>query len=104
VTVIADIDYSKLPENVRYPVRAYIESGREPGDFLTAVICNDLHHALSFADHDNLAKLKTIVQFFYTQAPTFCWGDAKKFAFWTDRGGLHGHLPMPDFDLIAEEA
>jgi len=50
-------------------INQYIENGIEPGDFLTAVICNDLREACGRADDENLANLPAFVGYFHSRAP-----------------------------------
>lgn len=43
----------KVPHYMREGVREYVAVGRPPGDFLRAVLENNLHHAALRADKDN---------------------------------------------------
>jgi len=63
-------------------IREYIEKGRLPGSFLTAVICNDLSQACLHADQENLRNLPAFVHYFYWNAPSPCWGSADKVKDW----------------------
>ena len=83
-----NIDYSRLPEHMREGTRAYIEEGRLPGDFLQAVICNNLADAVGRADHINKHLLPEWVLFFYNEVPRGCWGSKDKMRQWiADRSG-----------------
>lgn len=46
-----------VPERMMPGIRRYIDHGNKPGNFLSAVIQNNLHDALSFADYENLKNL-----------------------------------------------
>ena len=46
-----------IPEHMHGALIRYFESGRRPGDFLTAVLAGDLFEAVSRADTGNLAAL-----------------------------------------------
>ena len=59
-------------------VRRYVDHGIEPGDFLSAVICNDLKAAVAHADDGNMANLPAFVGYFYNEAPQGCWGSNAK--------------------------
>lgn len=47
------LDYTRLPVHIRGGAKRYIEHGVRPGSFLTAVIRNDLIHAMRYADDIN---------------------------------------------------
>ena len=79
-----DIDYGRLPRHLQGGVKRYIEQGVPPGDFLTAVITNNLHLAISHADSTSLAALPDIVRFFYNESPGGCWGTHEKMKKWIE--------------------
>lgn len=85
-----DIDYGRLPSHIRSGVQVYIETGRLPGDFLQAVICNDLSRAFGHADEINRDRLYDIVGFFHNEAPGPCWGSLEKMHAWAAQDGLAG--------------
>jgi hypothetical protein len=60
----------------------YVFHGINPGDFLTAIICNDLFEALSCADETNINKLRAYGIFFYNHVPSACFGSAEKMEQW----------------------
>ena len=75
-----------IPERMMPAIDRYITQGISPGTFLTAVICNNLHDALSRADDENLQNLPAFVAYFYNNAPAPCWGSPAKMKKWiTDR-------------------
>ena len=76
------INYDRLPEHIRGGVKRYIEDKIPPGDFLTAVICNNLKESFGRADETNIAHMFDIVSFFYNEAPSGCWGSKKKMNDW----------------------
>lgn len=81
------INYEKLPEHLRQGVKLYIERGIPPGDFLRAVISNNLSESFARADIINKNRMFDIVSFFYNEAPASCWGSEKAFKDWINRGG-----------------
>jgi hypothetical protein len=81
-------DWNLLPERMHGGVRRYIEQGIPPGDFLTAVISNDLCEACGRADEENQHLLFEYVKFFYCHAPQECWGSQEKYKAWVQHGGL----------------
>lgn len=80
--VTFDGEYAAIPQHMQAALRRYVVEGLKPGDFLTAVICNDLRNAVGRADADNLPLLKTYVQWFYNIAPGSCWGSREHMDEW----------------------
>jgi hypothetical protein len=60
----------------------YINEHILPGDFLQAVIRNDLAQATGRADETNLRVLPAFVAFFYNEAPSGCWGSRQALQRW----------------------
>lgn len=83
------INYSMIPDHCRDGLRRYVEKGQIPGDFLQAVICNDLVLAASRADYINQQCLQDYARFLYN-APAGCWGSMEKMRRWAEAGGLEG--------------
>jgi hypothetical protein len=81
-----DINYGRLPPHLQGGVRRYIEEGIPPGDFLTAVITNNLRLAVGHADSTSLAALTDIVRFFHNESPSGCWGTPEKMKLWMETG------------------
>ena len=103
-----DINYERLPPHLQGGVQRYIEQGVPPGDFLTAVITNDLFLATSHADSTSLAALRDIVRFFYNESPSRCWGTPEKMKTWI-KAGYKKHAeffqyvkPAPDLVEVAK--
>lgn len=53
-----------------------------PGDFLCAIIKNDLRDACARADDTNRFLLWNYCNFFYNYAPSPCWGSPAHFEDW----------------------
>ncbi len=82
------IDYSLVPvDHMVDGVRRYVEKRIPPGDFLTAIICNDLCKAVRHADEDNAKQLTAWVRFFYNEIPAIAWGSEEKMEDW-----LNGYM------------
>lgn len=79
-----------LPERMRGDVARYIGEGILPGQFLTAVLLNDLRSACERADDENRHLLFDYVKFFYNYAPGSCWGSPDCVNAWVAKGGLAG--------------
>ena len=65
-------------------LRAYAEHGAPLGDFLGAVVDNDLSKACSRADEENAANLPALVAWLYNEAPHGCWGYAGAYGQWIE--------------------
>ena len=71
-----------IPPRMMPAIERYVNQGIQPGDFLTAVICNDLVLAVGRADEENMANLPAYVRYFYNETPGTCWGSKEKMAAW----------------------
>jgi len=60
----------------------YIEEHIEPGDFLMAVLENNLSEACGRADDDNIENLPAFCAFLYNEAPAACHGSPEKVSAW----------------------
>ena len=76
-----------IRDNMMEAIRRYIDHGIPPGDFLTAVIENNLSEAVGRADDQNCANLPAFVAYFYNEAPGPCWGSPEKRRAWITKGG-----------------
>jgi hypothetical protein len=71
-------------------IERYVQTGCGVGNFLTAVIDNDLREAVSRADEDNLRSLHNIVKVLYNYCPRVCWGCSEVRRAWQRVGGCRG--------------
>lgn len=74
--------YEQIPARMQDALRRYVLEGIRPGDFLTAVICNDLRGAIGRADEENSPLLRLYVLWLYNVAPAACWGSPDKMREW----------------------
>ena len=74
-----------IPPRMMVPIERYVNQGIPPGDFLTAVICNDLAEAVGRADEENMANLPAYVSYFYNEVDRDCWGSKEKKAAWVGK-------------------
>lgn len=75
-------DYARIPERVQEAIKRYLIDRLRPGDFLTAVICNDLRNSISRADGENLELIPLYVGWFYNRAPAKSHGSPEAFEAW----------------------
>lgn len=71
-----------VPERMMQPLHDYCTFGYLPGQFLQAVISNDLAEACGRADWENLRNLPAFVAYLYNEAPAPCWGSKEKMDAW----------------------
>ena len=76
-------DYRMLPEHMQGAARDYIEGHQRPGDFLVAVLENDLVGAFGQADDENTAAMFAWASWLYNEAPAAAWGSRAKVDAWT---------------------
>ena len=63
----------------------WVEYGIQPGDFLTAVLENNLREAFGRADYGNRLTLYDIVGYCHNEIPGQCWGSPEKCKAWKER-------------------
>jgi hypothetical protein len=94
---MTEIDYGPytfrdmhVPGYMMGGLERWVERGIPPGDFLCAVIRNDLRGACERADDTNIRNLAAYIAWFYNRAPSGCWGSEADFEYWKRLGGLEG--------------
>lgn len=82
----------KVGSNLLKSLMYYIDYGREPGGFLTALISNNLMLTMSKADDYNLdaKKIYNILRWLYNVPPSGAWGSKAAVDRWIKKGGMHG--------------
>tara|TARA_R110000868_G_scaffold5782_1_gene33953 strand:- start:25894 stop:26148 length:255 start_codon:yes stop_codon:yes gene_type:complete len=74
--------YDAIPDHMMAAIIRYLDNGIKPGDFLTAIIENNLKGAVSHADDTNIGLIPTYVKYFYNHAPMACWGSQENRKAW----------------------
>ena len=89
-----------IPEHMLEALSRYIDGHQPVGDFLTAVLKNDLRDACGRADDTNLANLPAFVAYLYNVAPSDCSGSPEKVKAWLAAKPLefHDHREYPQAD------
>ena len=79
-------------EDVIETLRMYEQKGTGVGDFLGAVLANDLFRVFAHADGANRTgeRLSKIVTYIYNRMPSECWGSKERVAAWQRLGGRQG--------------
>jgi len=71
-----------MKQSTKEGIERYVEQGVPLGDFLLAVLSNDLKGAFGRADDENRRDLYEIVQWCYNEIPSDCWGSPEKVRQW----------------------
>jgi len=66
-------------------LRRYVDDRCPTGDFLYAVLSNDLFEAMGRADENNRAALFDICKYIWNELPSICWGSPEKVRAWFGR-------------------
>ena len=67
----------RIPEYMAGGMARYLLQGIPSGDFLTAVLENNLMEAIGRADQENMRNLPAYVSFLYNETPSNCFGSHK---------------------------
>ena len=84
------MNYDMLPEHMQGGARRYIENGIRPGNFLTAVLENNLTGAFGRADSTNLQSIATWCEWLTWEIPALAWGSPEIVRNWIAHGGMEG--------------
>jgi hypothetical protein len=76
-------------------LRRYVEFGILPGDFLQAVLRNDLMETVCRADSENLSDILEICQYVYCELPAMSWRSQRHIDAWVKQRGLNGPAVEP---------
>jgi hypothetical protein len=60
----------------------YVVGHVPTGDFLLAVLSNNLVESFAHADDENLAAMHEITKYIYNMMPSKCWGSPEKVEAW----------------------
>lgn len=76
------VNYAKIPPHTLESLKLYLEHGVDPGDFLTAVLENNLKEAFGRADENNIEALFHLVAYLYNEVPMNAWGSRENMNNW----------------------
>lgn len=71
-----------IQDHMMEAIKRYVEDGIKPGDFLQAIICNDLKETIWRADEKNQKNLTAFVAYFYNEVPASIYGTKEKMETW----------------------
>ena len=78
-----------MKDSILKALTLHVENGAPCGDFVTAVLANDLS-AVAKADDQNLADIVEIFQYVHNELPANCHGSPEMVSMWRSVGGLAG--------------
>ena len=82
--MLPSVNYTRIPLKTMSALQAYVEQGRPVGQFLQAVLGNDLLGSYARAGPDDLAALGDIMAWLYWEAPASSWGNYERYVKWTN--------------------
>lgn len=74
--------YYGVPQHLRSALVRYVNDHDTVGDFLTAVLENNLRGAMMFADIESRAGLYALVKWLFNEVPSTCWGSEEAVKVW----------------------
>jgi hypothetical protein len=74
------VNYDILP--LKDKIDAYVQQRMPVGNFLFALLSNDLKEAVGRADDTNVRLLREYVIYLYNEIPAACWGSPEKVDAW----------------------
>ena len=83
-------EYTYLPAHTLWSINQYVKEGQSVGDFLYAVLTNNLLKAVANADDQNSVRLSLIVRYIVNRCPAACHGSAERVAKWMEHRGCKG--------------
>lgn len=82
------VDYKEdiFPERMVRAMRRYVEHHQPVGDFLTAVLSNNLRMAFRCADDENKPLIEEYVKWAHWEIPGNAWGSREAVKAWLEKG------------------
>ena len=74
-----------MKESTKASLDRYVKEKIPTGDFLQAVLENNLLMSYSRADLENKRDLYEIIRYVYNELPGDCWGSPEKVKNWLER-------------------
>jgi len=71
-----------IPRHTQEALDRYVQCHIPPGDFLKAVLSNNLKEAFARADDMNTEAMGDIVKYMYNNIPSACWGSKEALEEW----------------------
>ena len=88
-----------IRHQIRDSIDNYVAHGWVPGDYLLAILSNDLFGAMGRADEQSKYEIFHACSYIYNHIPSKCWGSREKVAAWVEH-----HNNKENFAKVVEEA
>lgn len=101
------MNYANIKPETIETLRRYADHGIPTGDFLRAVLENNLFEAAGRADPENFAALGDICGYVYNEMPAGCWGNPQTVREWLRGFEIKRQVEQAQVQLteaLAEEA
>jgi hypothetical protein len=86
-TLTLTLRKSQVPLHLHSALVNYVINHKRPGEFLTAVLENNLVDAMRRADDESRESLYHIVGFLVWEVPGACWGSPERVHRWLSQKG-----------------
>jgi hypothetical protein len=78
-------EYGDVPGHLLDALDRYAKEGAHTGDFLKAVLENNLFKAVAHGDPVSMSAFKKIVIYINCQLPSGCWGSPEQVKAWKEK-------------------
>jgi len=89
-----------VKNSTKQSIDNYVKHGFHPGDFVHAVLLNDLSEAFHHADCENSRDMKEIIQYVRDTVPMVAWCSINNIKRWIKAGGTAGLDKAESLDRI----
>lgn len=80
--LVGDKLWDKIPVHLQAGLGRYLYNHAKPGDFLMAVLSNDLMGALAHGDEESIAGLRDLIAYLYWEVGVDCYGSKETVDKW----------------------
>lgn len=88
--MLANANWSLIPDNMHESVKAYVLKGRHVGHFLSAIFAHEFYEAAGRADQQNIDCFHGWAVFLTNYIPGNCHGSPETVKEWQAHGGALG--------------
>jgi hypothetical protein len=94
--LVAAVESNRIPALTALTLADFLVDGMPTGDYLRAVLSNDLMGAFNRADDENTAALPEVVKWCRWHLPSGAWGSGAKVDAWESAAGYRGTVGLSD--------
>jgi len=84
--IVGGDEFDGIPSHIIIGLQRYLLSHIHPGDFLLAVLRNDLVNAIAYGDNETIGALPIIVRYLTARVRSDAWGSRDKVNQWLSGG------------------